>query len=65
MANTNITTGYTYIPVAVLLPVLLPVLSGLKLPVAWCKALASLGVAMSLPPQYIVFLAIVNINNYS
>ena len=61
MASTNITTGYTYIPVAVLLPVL----SGLKLPVACCKALASPGVAMSLPPQYIVFLAIVNINNYS
>ena len=61
MANTNITTGYTYIPVAVLLPVL----SRLKLPVAWCKALASPGVAMSLPPTIHCILAIVNINNYS
>ena len=47
MANTNIITGYTYIPVIVFLQ-LQP---GLSFRVAWAKALASPGVAMSLQIQ--------------
>ena len=47
MANTNIMTGYTYIPVIVFLQLLL----GLSCPVVWAKALAIPGVAMPLEIQ--------------
>ena len=42
-------TGYTYIPVIVI--VFLQVLLGLKCPVAWAETLASSGVAMPLQIQ--------------
>ena len=47
MSNTNIMTGYTYIPVIVFLQVLL----GLLCPVVWTKALANPDMAMPLQIQ--------------
>ena len=47
MANTNVMTDYTYIPLIVFLQLLL----GLSCPVVWAEALTSPGVAMPLQIQ--------------